>query len=115
MKTILKHIEAARTKPHHVRKRIVFATAGVGAAFVALVWFSFSITTGLFAIHASNFAESGAPASIGTTSASGGQGDGLAGAAAVIPPADVPAHIEIVDTHPAAAPASTSEQTTIPF
>ncbi|MFA5942278.1 MAG: hypothetical protein WC798_01245 [Candidatus Paceibacterota bacterium] len=114
MKTIFEHIEYAKGKPHHVRKQIVFATAGLGTALVAFVWLAGSLSTDAFAIQGSNFADStGRPAAdVDRPSADVA---GLAGAASALSDIDSPAHIEIVDTSPATSSGRQSEQTTIPF
>lgn len=119
MKTFFDHIENAREKPHHVRKRIAFTAAAVGTGFVALVWFVGSISFGLFAIQGSTFAEStGQEGALATTGANGSSN--LAGAAAALPPtgqsaASAPAHIEIIDAASSTPGQGKAEQTTIPF
>jgi len=120
MKTIFEHIETAKGKPHHIRKRIVFTAAGVGTALVALIWFAGTVSSNAFAIQGSNFADSTGQESVITTSPDSGSQKGLAGAAAALqdsrPPAGgAPAHIEIVDTSPATSTKKQAEQTTIPF
>lgn len=112
MKTILDHIERVQGKPHHVRKRIAFASAALGTAFIALVWLAGSIGSGAFAIRDTSFASAGQEgAAAGADSAM----SGVAGAAAALPAqsADAPARIEIIDA--SAAPQKQAERTTIPF
>ncbi len=112
MKTIFQHIEHVRGKPHHIRKRVAFATAAGVTAVIAFVWLAGSLTTGAFAIQGSTFADSTGQ---GATVTAAGNTSGLAGAAAALPSADAnaPAHIEIVDV--ASATPAKPEQTTIPF
>ncbi|MDP2652295.1 MAG: hypothetical protein Q8O94_04105 [bacterium] len=116
MKTILEHVEYARSKPHHIRKRIAFGIAGGMSALVALVWFVGNLSFGTFAIQGSTFADStGGEPVITTDGTTKNSASGLAGAAAALPDEDVPAHIEIVDTTPKTPAKNTAEQTTIPF
>lgn len=112
--TILHRIEQVKGKPHHVRKRVVFAIAAAATALIALVWFTGSLATGALSIRAASFAESAEqePAIVvatGTPAVSG-----IAGAAGALPAEDAPAHIEIVNTA-TSAPAKPAEQTTISF
>lgn len=117
MKTIFEHIEHARKKPHHVRKRIAFAAAAACSAFIALVWLVGSFSLGAFAIKGSTFADSTGQSPIVTVaenevrSANGG----IAGAAAALPDTNAPAHITIIDTTASTSAKNTAEQTTIPF
>ncbi|MFA5997999.1 MAG: hypothetical protein WC814_01240 [Candidatus Paceibacterota bacterium] len=115
MKTILDHIERVQGKPHHVRKRIAFASAALGTAFIALVWLAGSIGTGTFAIRDNSFASAGQE---GTTPEAGPVVNGMAGAAAALPAQsadDAPAYIEIIDASAPAVPQKQAERTTIPF
>ncbi len=114
MKTIFEHIEYAKKKPHHIRKRIAFTAAAGASALIALVWFVGSLSLGSFAIQGSTFAESttGQPS---TAPATGGETQNIAGAAAALPNANTPAHIEIIDTAASTSAKNTAEQTTIPF
>jgi hypothetical protein len=117
MKTIFEHIDRVKAKPHHIRKQIAFVSAAVGAGLIALVWLVGSVTTGAFSIKGSSFA---ANAEQGSTVTAGGDTSGnqnLAGvgAAAALPDASVPAHIEIIDAASATAGQKQAEQTTIPF
>jgi hypothetical protein len=114
MRTIFEHIENAKSKPHHIRKRIAFASAAGVSALIAFVWFAGSLATGSFAIRGSSFADTGAPGSV-ETAPSGNVSDNLAGAAAALQDKNAPAHIEIVDTSASTRPAKKAEQTTIPF
>jgi hypothetical protein len=116
MKTIFDHIEYAKTKPHHVKKRIVFGAAGAGTALIAFVWLAGSLSTDAFAIKGSSFADSGIqePAVVVGSDTTGDIGSGVAGAAAALQGEDAPAHIEIVDTS-TSTPTKQAEQTTIPF
>jgi hypothetical protein len=115
MKTIFEHIEHVKGKPHHIRKRIAFASAAVGAAVIALVWLVGSFSLGLFAIQGSSFADSTGQSPVVTTN-SNEENSGLAGAAAALPQsANTPAHIEIIDASPTTSGQKKAEQTTIPF
>jgi len=114
MKTIFDHIENARSKPHHVRKRIAFGVSAGATALIALVWLIGSISTGAFAIKGSNFADSTGQSQIVTTSAGNTQNN-IAGAAAALPSANTPAHIEIIDSASSTSAKHAAEQTTIPF
>ncbi len=114
MKTIFDHIEYIKGKPHHIRKKIVFATAGCLTAVVALIWFAGTLSSGTFAIQGSNFAEStGAESSVVTGGASN---TGIAGAGAALESdKNAPAHIEIIDSSPATSTKKKAEPTVIPF
>ena len=112
MKIILNHIERAKEKPHHIRKQIAFGAAGGIAGFIAIVWFVGSLASGTFAIQGSSFAESTKQES---AIVSGATNLNLAGAAATLGDAPVPAHIEIIDTTRPAPTAKNVEQTTLPF
>ena len=116
MKTIFDHIEHIKGKPHHVRKRLAFGAAAVGAGLIALVWLVGSVSSGVFALKDTSFADS-VGAGVAITTQSGNNSQGLAGAAAapVLNEANVPAHIEIVDTTPPKAQTKKAEQTVIPF
>jgi len=116
MKTVFEHIEHVRGKPHHVRKRVAFASAAIGTIAIALVWFVGSLSFGTFAISSNSFAD-GTGHSSSVTTESTDVNAGLAGAAAALPPQSVnaPAHIEIIDTSPATPEKKPTEETTIPF
>ena len=113
---IFDHINRVKEKPHHVRRQVAFMAAAGATAFVAFAWLATSVTSGIFAIKASNFAlSSGAESPAVSTSASDGSGQ-LAGAAAALDQAvAAPAHIEIIDANPATTTAAQSDQTVIPF
>jgi len=113
MKTIFEHIEYAKGQPHHVRKQITFAAAGLGTGLVALVWLVGNLSFGTFAIQGSNFADSGRPAA--DIAGSDASGAGLAGAASALSDPDAPAHIEIVDTSPATTSFKLADPTILPF
>lgn len=117
MKTIFEHIEYVKGKPHHVRKRIAYATAACGTGVIALVWLAASLGTGAFAIQGSTFADAAAK-DAGTPVVSTDGTNQLAGAgaaAALLQTVDAPAHIEIVNTTPEPSNQKQAEQTTIPF
>jgi len=113
MKTIFQHIENAREKPYHIRKRIAFSAAAIGSGFIALVWFVGSLSLGAFAIQGSTFAENTEHSPVVTTPEKGTQN--IAGAAAAFQNEDAPAHIEIIDAAASAPVKNKVEQTTIPF
>ena len=116
MKNIFEHIENAKGKPHHVRKKIVFGVAGAGTTIVALVWFVGTLSSGAFALQGGTFAESaGQFPAITVDGNSGANPQNLAGAAAALQDANSPAHIEIVDTSPATSSGKKVEQTILPF
>lgn len=114
MRTIFDHIENAKSKPHHIRKRIAFAGAAGVSALIAFVWFAGSLVTGSFAVRGTSFADAGVQGSV-EVAGSGNVSDNLAGAAAALQNENAPAHIEIVDTSASTLPAKKVEQTTIPF
>lgn len=115
MKTIAQHIAHARTKPHHVRRKIATVVAGSITALIALVWFTANIMTGSFALPDSSFAATtGGSAPIATTSVTGSQDLAGVGAAKILEDKNAPAHIEIVDTTPT-APTKQPAQTILPF
>lgn len=113
MKTIFDHIEHIKGKPHHIRKQVAFATAAVGAALIATIWFVGSLSTGAFAIRGSSFGDQAPAVTTDTTAGN----NGLAGVAAVLPDenANVPAHIEIIDAVSTTPIKKQAEQTTLPF
>lgn len=113
MKTIFDHIDRVKAQPHHIRKQVAFATAATGAVLVALVWFVGSLATGVFSITNGNSFATGVPQS--DTASGSVTNQGLAGAAAILPDADAPAHIEIIEASPAPVAKQQAEQTTIPF
>jgi uncharacterized protein YjdB len=117
MKKLIDHIEHIKTKPHHIRKRVALGVAACTSGFVALVWLAASFSTNAFAIQGSSFADAQGqqPAPVVKTDAAG-QEQGLAGvgAAAILQDQNAPAHIEIVDTAPA-APAKKADATILPF
>lgn len=106
MKRIIEHIERAKDKPHHERKRLAFTWAGAGAGGIALVWFVASVSTGAFHIRDSSL--SAGDAGI-TTSPSA-----LSAAAGAASQSDARPAITIVDS-PATTTALRPEPTTIPF
>ena len=115
MKNILEHIEHARSKPHHIRKRITVAVATGGAGLVALIWLVGSFSTNSFALQGNSFADStGQGSALVATGNTNSADSGFAGVASAIPGAGEPAHIEIINTTPTSTQ-NTSEQTTIPF
>jgi len=114
MKTIFEHIEYAKSKPHHIRKRIAFTAAAIGTGLVALVWFFGTLSSGAFALRGSTFAESAGEEQATTGTENGSQN--VAGAAAALgSAANAPAHIEIIDNASSTAPEKQTEQTVIPF
>ena len=114
MKTISEHITHIKGQPHHVRKRIAYATATFGAVLVAIVWLAISIGTGAFAVQGSWFADIRGGGSVEAT-VGGNDTQNLAGAAAAFSDPNAPARIEIVDTASSTKTAKKAEQTTIPF
>ncbi len=115
MKTIFDHIELVKGKPHHIRKQVAFASATVGAAFIALVWLAGSLSTGVFSIQESSFAGATGQEPSAVAGEPGNQNLAGVGAASALPESvNTPAHIEIID---AASPSvkKQAEQTTIPF
>lgn len=118
MKTIFEHIDSIKARPHHIRKQVAFASAAVGTGLITLVWLSVSLATGAFSIKESSFAanaEQGNTVMAGGDTSSGNQNLAGVGAAAALPDASVPAHIEIIDANSATAGQKQAEQTTIPF
>lgn len=115
MKTVFEHVEYIKGKPHHIRKRIALTTAAVGAGTIALVWLVGSISLGAFAIQGSSFADSTGQESVIVTNGDTNNSQNLAGAAAALPSANTPAHIEIVDTNATTSAQKKPEQTTLPF
>ena len=116
MKTIFDHIEYVKGQPHHIRKKVVFATAGGMTAVIALVWFVGTLSSGVFAIQGSNFADSTGAESATATGDTTSNNAGLAGAgAAVESDPNAPAHIEIIDSSPVANSTKKAQPTVIPF
>jgi len=112
MKSLSQHIEHVKGKPHHIRKRVAFGAAAVGAALIALVWLISSISINAFAVKGSSFADATGQ---GDVERAESPASGLAGAAASLESARAPARIEIVDATSSARPTKQAEQTTIPF
>ena len=118
MKTIFEHIEYAKSKPHHIRKRITFAIAAGGSGVIALMWLIGSFSSNSFAINGSNFAESSGQGSAMLTTTENevnSSNSGIAGAAAALPGASAPASIQVIDTSAPTTTQDAPEQTTIPF
>ncbi|MDP1689865.1 MAG: hypothetical protein Q8L52_01535 [bacterium] len=119
MKTVFEHIKHIKGKPHHIRKRIAFATAACGTAIIAFVWLAGSISTGAFAIKTTSFTDINKPAGVETvTDEVGGPypvNSEIAGVAGALQTVNGPARIEIVDTTSSTRSTKKAEQTTIPF
>lgn len=116
MKNFFDHLEHARSRPHHERKRIAFLIASGISGLIAVVWLGTSLSVGAFAIHGTNFAEA---VKLGNTVVQYAGGNGstraLAGASAAQSGAAVPAHLEVIDDTPKAATTTPVEPTIIPF
>lgn len=116
MKSILKHIERAKEKPHHERKRLALTWAGASAGGIALVWLAASLSTGAFYIQDSSLSQN--EVQVAAPAEARANAGASAGAAAVgaanQSSADAPAGIKIVDS-PATSTAPRPEQTVIPF
>ncbi|MDO8566896.1 MAG: hypothetical protein Q7R58_01950 [bacterium] len=116
MKNIFEQIEHVKGKPHHVRKQVAFGAAAVCTTAIALVWLAGSISTGVFALKDTSFAQSTgeearAPVSGDSTN---NQLAGV-GAASALERTNAPARIEIVDSASSAPSKKKAEQTVIPF
>ena len=103
MRTLFQHIDRVRERPHHVRRRIAFGTAGVAAGAVALVWLGTSLATGAFQIQGSDFAQATGAEPADTTSGNGSDTSGVAAAAAASLDTNAPAHLEVVPAAPKAS------------
>ena len=114
MKTIFDHIEQVKGKPHHVRKRVAFATATALTGLIAVVWLVGSVSSGIFALKATSFADSTVQGNSLTTG-SNSDTQGIAGTAAAFSGANASARIEIVDVASSNPVKRQTEQTTIPF
>jgi hypothetical protein len=118
MRSIPKHIDTIRGKPHHVRQRFALGAAGVLTGVIALTWLGVSLASGRFAIKGSDFAEmSGAIPSTETNQRTN-RSSQVAGAAAAPAEAAGPAHIEVISDGtgvPTKAPAKPTGPTIIPF
>lgn len=117
MKTVFEHIEQVKGRPHHIRKRVAFSAAGGVTAFIALVWLSVSLGTGVFAIQGSSFADARSQSSVAVSDTGSSANSGLAGVAAALPGTDTnaPARIQIIDTSSSTTAGPKAEQTTLPF
>lgn len=119
MKTVSQHIEQIKSRPHHVRKRVAFGTAAALTAVIALAWLVGSVSSGVFALKPTSFADSAGQENgivVGNENGSTNLAGALAGqAAATLSSPDAPAHIEIVDTTPPKAQTKKAEPTVIPF
>jgi hypothetical protein len=113
MKTIFDHIETVKGKPHHIRKRVAFASAFVGTTFVALIWLIGSLSLGNFAIAGSSFADSVGQGTLVTSGADSTNAN-LAGVGAASV-SNTAAHIEIIDTTSSLSSQKKTEQTILPF
>ena len=113
MKNVFEHIEYVKGQPHHIRKRVAFSAAVGVTAVIAIIWLTSSLATGAFAIRGNSFDEQTPAVPNGATNTN----TNLAGAAAALPPssANVPAHIEIIDTGSSASGQKKAEQTIVPF
>ncbi|MCX6786593.1 MAG: hypothetical protein NTU85_02115 [Candidatus Kaiserbacteria bacterium] len=116
MKTLFEHIEYAKGKPHHIRKRIAFTAAATGAGLVALVWLFGSLSSGVFALKGNSFAENASGVNeSGSIVDTNSNSEGIAGVAAVLSSDQTPAHIEIVDTSILTSSGKQAEEKIIPF
>ena len=115
MKTVFEHIEHIKDKPHHIRKNIAFATAAGATALIAFVWLAASVSTGVFALKPTSFADIANQKEAVEVVGPGNGSENLAGAAAALGPKDTPPRIQIVDTASSTRPGKKPEQTTIPF
>jgi hypothetical protein len=116
MKTIFEHIEYVKGQPHHIRKQVTLAVAGGLTALVALVWFFGTLSSGIFAIQGSTFAESTGAEPTVVAGTNNSADSGIAGAAAAInSDTSAPAHIEIIDSSTSTSPVKKVDQTVIPF
>lgn len=115
MKTIFHHIERAKGKPHHVRRRLALGSAAGIAGFVGLVWFTHQAVTNGFAIQPNNFAETAHKSAAVVVYDPSTAAQVAAGAAAL--PARAPAHVEVVTADATSSAPSTpaKEETIIPF
>jgi len=117
MKKIIEHIEYVKGKPHHVRRQIAFGAATVMSALIAFVWLAGNYASGTFALRDSSFADAtgqGATVQVANGGVNSQNLAGVGAASALESSQDTPAHIEIVDTTPAASKKQ-SEQTILPF
>jgi len=117
MRTVSEHLDRVRERPHHVRRRIAFGTAGLLAGAIGLLWLGTSLATGAFAIQGAGFADAtsggievapkGAPANQGLAGAAGAPsaGDTSATQVEVVPSSDAPIR----------SPSSGASSTIIPF
>ena len=113
MHSILHHINRAKERPHHERKRIAYVGAGIGAGAIGLIWLGVSLSTGAFLIHDSSLTR-GLDTNQGVTAAP--TDEGVAGAAAALPgDTSGPAQIQIVDAATSSTGAAQPQQTTLPF
>ncbi len=117
MKTIFDHNERVKGKPHHIRKRVAFASAAIATILIAVVWFVGSVSSGAFSIQGSSFSSIAGQGG-GVNSSNGAQGNqnlaGVGAASTISQSPDIPAHIEIIDA-PSTAARKQTEQTTLPF
>jgi glycerol-3-phosphate acyltransferase PlsY len=114
MKTLSQHIQQIKARPHHIRRRVAFTSAAVVTGLVALIWLVGSVSSGIFALKNTSFAD-GAAANGGIQNTTDGTAaQGLAGAAAAADDAKGPAQIRIVNVN-ATTSGTAAEQTTIPF
>lgn len=112
MQALLNHIERAKGRPHHVRRKLALTLASGVTGFIALAWFAYSLSTGVFTIQGSTLADTLAP----SPSFADPSAPGLAGAAAApqLSRASEP-RIEIIDAKTSAAKPASPEATIIPF
>ena len=116
MQFLFDAIERAKQRPHHVRHRISVAIAACCSALIAFIWLGVALSHNAFAIRATTFAESvGVDDTVETVTETHSQN--VAGAAAALDakPSEGPARIQIVNIVATSTPASTQEQTIIPF
>jgi len=114
MRTVFQHIDRVRERPHHVRSRIAFGTAGVIAAAIGVVWLGTSLATGAFAIQGATFADANgaAPLKVAET----GSGTGVAAVAVGTTASEpVSAPIEVIPVTPKPTTKAAPGPTVIPF
>lgn len=119
MKTAAQHIEYIRSKPHHVRKRIVFVASSVITGFIAFIWIVTGLVTDSFAVKQSSFADAtgGSDTGVAVVQVNANRQGLAAVGAAVIPQStnSAPAQIEVVNSVPVVSPIDQSNKTVIPF
>ncbi len=114
-------IQKIRSKPPHIRERIAYTTAAGISGLLAIVWIITSVQTGILGPKESPtaFFEAGQHSAIAAVVNPKSESGGLLGEAAAMitnKKSSAPAYLKIITiSHTSTVPATTTQQTVIPF